>query len=542
MAIVHSYARFSDPAQAAGDSLRRQQDAAVAFCKRHGHTLSDLRFHDLGKSGWRGNKQKALEAFLKAVDAGRVKPGEILLVEAVDRLSRKGVRPTQTLVNRILNAGVSIAILSPVEKVYRSDDQNDIGGAIELAAFAFQAESYSANLSRRVNEANESHRRKFRAGERSRWSPVSPAWLEWDRASDQWHTKPVMVEAIKYIIGRTIEGVGRVRLIGELNQRFPPPGGRKNSHCWNQNYIRRLLTTRALLGELVSVSGEVLHGYYPAIITEAEWRAANVSAANRRAQKGPTDGVVNLFGGILFNARDRSQMGFYCTSLSAKLKNGQRKVYRRYWSFAARNKVPGADRQTIAYERFDDLVLRLLPMMELSSEKSEVAILEGERQYLQQEVDIVAEQIKSRSGSAATLGPVLADLGEQLAAVDRKLAETASTPTAPTKAYREQLATMARGTDRERERLRDALRAIVRRVEVLTVKLGEDRWSRVKCLIEVEFRDGQFARGLELPDGSVAVMRGPQVHKRLSEQLADGWEFGPSQYAAAVKLAGKKTK
>jgi len=539
MAMVHSYARFSDPSQAAGDSLRRQQDAAVRWCEKHGHQLSDLRFHDLGKSGWRGDKQKALAAFLKAIDGGQVKAGEILLVEAVDRLSRKGVRPTQTLVNRILNAGVSIGILAPVEKLYRSDDENDIGGAIELAAFAFQASTYSENLSRRVTEAAASHRRKFKAGERSKWSAIAPAWLEWDIAENCWRQRPEVVAVIRLIFRRTIEGIGRRRIVGELNsENYPPPGGKRTSSGWNQNYIWRLLSTRSVLGELVSNSGEVLQDYYPPIISEADWRAANVAASNRRAQRGPTNGLVNLLGGILFNAKDRSAMGA-ATSMT-RVASGERRVVRRYSSAAARDKKPGADHHTLVVEKFEDLVFKLLPMLELSTEKSEVAVLESERQYLQQEIDLLGEQIRSRSGSVATLGPLLADLGDQLAAVDRRLAETAVQPTVPTRAYREQLATMARGTAKERERLRDALRAIVRRIEVLLIKLGPRRNDRVKAMLEIEFRDGQFARGLELPDGGVAVLRGPRAHQRLGDQLAAGWEFGSSQYEAAVKLAIKK--
>ena len=75
--IVHSYARFSDPSQEGGDSLRRQWQAAEDYCEKHGYTLSDLRFTDKGRSGFKGDKQKALNAFLRAVDDGRfnrVKP------------------------------------------------------------------------------------------------------------------------------------------------------------------------------------------------------------------------------------------------------------------------------------------------------------------------------------------------------------------------------------------------------------------------------------------------------------------------------------
>jgi len=151
MSTVHSYARFSDPKQAEGDSERRQTELRNIWLARHPeHHLSDLQLIDKGKSGYRGNKQKALQQFLKAIDEGRVNPGNILLVESVDRLSRKGIRETQTLVNSLLNKGIDIAILTPIEKVYHAQDTNDIGGAIELAAFAYVARVYSEVLGSRV--------------------------------------------------------------------------------------------------------------------------------------------------------------------------------------------------------------------------------------------------------------------------------------------------------------------------------------------------------------------------------------------------------
>lgn len=141
MAIVHSYSRYSSAGQALGTSEARQVAKGLEWIKRNGHTLSDLspNLIDKGKSGWsKNNRQAALAAFLKEL-GGRVKAGDILLIEAIDRLSRRGVRETQDLVNTIFKAGVDICILSPVEKIYHAADSNDLGGAIELASFAFGA-------------------------------------------------------------------------------------------------------------------------------------------------------------------------------------------------------------------------------------------------------------------------------------------------------------------------------------------------------------------------------------------------------------------
>src|SRR3954470_4641161 len=100
MRLAYSYIRFSSAKQAAGDSLRRQVEGTEKVCKRHGWTLDDsLNLRDLGVSAFRGSnvREGALAAFLQAVKNRKVKPGSVLIVESLDRLSRNQVRPALQL-------------------------------------------------------------------------------------------------------------------------------------------------------------------------------------------------------------------------------------------------------------------------------------------------------------------------------------------------------------------------------------------------------------------------------------------------------------
>lgn len=52
---AYSYVRFSDPSQAAGDSLRRQMELTEEWCERNGLALdTSLSLRDLGVSAFRG--------------------------------------------------------------------------------------------------------------------------------------------------------------------------------------------------------------------------------------------------------------------------------------------------------------------------------------------------------------------------------------------------------------------------------------------------------------------------------------------------------
>src|SRR5215475_11447631 len=92
--ICYSYIRFSSRRQRIGDSKRRQLERGEDFCLRHGWRIDPtLTFRDLGISAYKGlnAKQGALKAFLDAIDSGRIKPGQGILVESLDRISRQGV-------------------------------------------------------------------------------------------------------------------------------------------------------------------------------------------------------------------------------------------------------------------------------------------------------------------------------------------------------------------------------------------------------------------------------------------------------------------
>jgi Resolvase, N terminal domain len=107
-----SYSRFSTAIQAAGDSLRRQLKLSDDYAKKHNLRINRT-LTDKGISGFRGAnlQQGALGAFIKAIDMKKVKPGSVLLVESLDRLSRNQVTEQLSLFLIILNAGIEIVTL-----------------------------------------------------------------------------------------------------------------------------------------------------------------------------------------------------------------------------------------------------------------------------------------------------------------------------------------------------------------------------------------------------------------------------------------------
>ena len=136
MPVAYSYIRMSSAAQMQGDSARRQIERARAFAERNGYELAPP-MKDLGISAFKGrNRQKgALGAFLTALWAGEIAPG-VLIIEAIDRLSREAPFDILMLLREILLTGCRIHMLSMGQTMSMEDVNGNPGLLSTIATMA----------------------------------------------------------------------------------------------------------------------------------------------------------------------------------------------------------------------------------------------------------------------------------------------------------------------------------------------------------------------------------------------------------------------
>lgn len=364
MALVYSYVRFSSRKQLQGDSLRRQVELGEEWIKRNNHTLAPDTLHDLGVSAFRGKNKEtgALKTFLDLIETGKVKPGSILLVENLDRLSRQGVMQAFTLFTQIVQAGVDIVCLKPHEQVYTQETVNsDLTSSLLPLLYFHLAYVESKNKSQRVGAAWK--RKRAEAQEKKPFNRRRPAWLDWNNESG-FVVNIEAKEAIRFIFEKTAEGWGQRLILGELQKRFRPIG---LSGRWNSSYIQKVLNDRAVLGELQPrrfdeegnrvPDGPPIPGYYPRVIEEELWHQAQADKQQRRKLRGRNGDFVNLFKGLLVNAHDGSKMHMQTTRAP---RDGHIYVQRRLVSEAHSNKLHGADPVSVPYLVFEGVVLKYL--------------------------------------------------------------------------------------------------------------------------------------------------------------------------------------
>lgn len=178
MPTAYSYIRFSSDQQKHGASLERQEGMVAGWLERNrDYTLSTDTYKDLGKSGWSGEHlENAFGRLLAAIEQGVIKPGDMIIVEAIDRTGRMNPDKMLNILTGITVAGVKITTLD--DGVVYSSDPNQSNNLFLLVAKVQQAWNYSDALSRRVKDAYA--RKRDKAAQGITTKRRTPAWLTSD--------------------------------------------------------------------------------------------------------------------------------------------------------------------------------------------------------------------------------------------------------------------------------------------------------------------------------------------------------------------------
>lgn len=298
-ARVYSYLRFSDPRQSSGSSADRQLQYAQRWAAERGLVLDEsLSLRDEGLSAYheRHIKQGALGAFMRAIEEGRIAPGSVLIVEGLDRLSRAEPLQAQAQLGQIIHAGITVVTASdgreynraglkaqPMDLVYsllvmiRAHEESDTKSKRVKASIRRQCEGWIAGTFRGL----------IRNGN-------DPQWLRWDGAT--WHLIPERVEAVRYAIELYKSGVGATRAARKMADKDMRLG---NSPMAGQQ-LYRLIRLPALRGaKRISVDGEdyLLEGYYPPILTDADFNDLHAARQVRHGRRGASE-IVGIVTGV----------------------------------------------------------------------------------------------------------------------------------------------------------------------------------------------------------------------------------------------------
>ncbi|MBY5417661.1 recombinase family protein [Rhizobium leguminosarum] len=293
---AYSYIRFSTPDQIKGDSARRQISMAESYAAKHGLALDDsLSLKDFGVSAFRGQNAKtgALNFFLEHVRSGDVPEGSILLIEALDRLSRQTPLDALDTLRDIMREGVTVITLDN-ETVYTTETLSGNFTQLIVTLMLFsRANEESATKARRLKEAWEGKRLKAAT---TPLTAICPAWLKLNDQRTTYEVIPDRADTIRRIFTMCLDGLGQHTIAARLITDGTPTFGR--SEMWHRSYVKKLLENPAVIGRFTPHTLTIVDGrkvrtpldpveeYFPAIV-DAEVFEKVAAMVSRRGMNLP---------------------------------------------------------------------------------------------------------------------------------------------------------------------------------------------------------------------------------------------------------------
>jgi len=342
---AYSYIRFSTPQQLKGDSLRRQLEGSRQWADENNYEL-DTSMRDLGLSAYKGANQTlgSLKKFIDLIDQGQIDEGSVLILESLDRLSRQELTKSLHLFISVLDAGIKIVTLADKQE-YTASSINNIGNLVISLVSMARAHEESEVKSMRIRA---SWKNKVANAHKKKLSKQCPYWLKYNEDTDSFDLIESRAELIREMLRKTIAGAGQNRLAQELNENNIPAWGKTDG--WHESTIQKILHNRALIGEIQPRTrvnnklielGEPIKGYFPAVVEDEIFYAAQTARKKRTAAAGRRGTKFsNLLQGMCFCSKcggtmrylDSSRGGnnysyLTCSNARRKLECKQHKYY-----------------------------------------------------------------------------------------------------------------------------------------------------------------------------------------------------------------------
>ncbi|UXA00508.1 recombinase family protein [Vibrio splendidus] len=337
------YSRVSKSIQAQqGGGISRQIERGIKFVeelnrqadeqqKSYVYEIADEIIVDRGLSAYLGkntSENAGLGAFLQAAREGKIPAHSLLVVEAVDRISRLDPTKARMIFFELAQYKIDIAIQRFNLVVYH-DEKADMGSDLLLTAAFHLAHMESQQKSDRIRATFNKKREMERKGGAKR-TTVCPAWMQISTCKTKFELIPDRVDVLKRIFKMRIKyGLGAISVANKLNGEgilnF-------NGRPWNTKLIEKYWKMPQCIGVFQPKTddyksgkrrkvplGNLIVDYYPAAISKTDF--ALVQESFSKYEKGAkSHNCKNLYAGLLKCATCGGTLSF------AKSNRGQPKL------------------------------------------------------------------------------------------------------------------------------------------------------------------------------------------------------------------------
>ena len=315
MTRVISYTRFSSRKQAKGLSYARQIEAAKEWCTQNGHTLDEEdKFEDLGISAYSGANAAtgALSRLQEMLSNGQIERGTILIVEALDRITRLSLPKAITLLMNLATSGLRVITLSDMRE-WNEDTMHDLGSFMMSVVTLYRGHQESDAKARRLRSTFKMHRT---TGSQKAFGSA-PGWLFREAKDQPWQVDASKADVVRRVFELAAAGLGSKAISKKANEEgwLVPTRLNLTQNRWHAQMPGQILRNRAVLGEHQHrihtheahakhwhgvVVGTPIPNYYPQIISHELWNRARASVRSRAVTKRRATHYYNVFSGMMF--------------------------------------------------------------------------------------------------------------------------------------------------------------------------------------------------------------------------------------------------
>lgn len=333
-----SYLRFSSGPQEKGDSIERQKRTLAAAIRDLGLIL-DRALEDRAKSASKGHHRTRGELgdLLQAIEEGAVPPQTMLVVEAVDRLTREGVLDVYPMLGTIIRNGIVLLICSD-DYEYELYDEHAINGrgGEKLHSDIRAAYKYTKKLAQRAESAHQRRRERAARGEKVTPNGKPPGWITRVQLGPRLydHLLNAHAKTMQRIFEMAESGKSNRQIAAALNGESVPTMGDDESAVWMAPRIGKILRDDAVIGYYTPMQWEdgkrksvgMPALIYPPAISLTLWQSVqDILNQTKNVQRGATGKAVpNLFSGRCFCRTCGSTLRL---DTGGGVRNGQRKKH-----------------------------------------------------------------------------------------------------------------------------------------------------------------------------------------------------------------------
>ncbi|WP_251767187.1 recombinase family protein [Shewanella indica] len=382
--LAHSYIRFSSIAQEKGDSINRQIASATSWSEKRGIPLSDVVYRDLGISAFKKVDRPGLRQLTESIRAGHIRKGDYILLERLDRLSRKDLDIAQEEIKSILRMGVNVVAIEDNLEL-TPESVNDAQALIRIIILAENAHRQSREKSERIKAAYASARQRARDGKAVRRR--LPCWLDVTPDGNTYTFHPVYLPIVQRIIELRHPGRGYSSIAKTLNAEGLPgrmgKSGSGTSKGWTGGSVREIVTSRALYGfyqphitvekerddgttkRVLQPDGEPIVDHYPPVIGYREWLAIQPDTTATAKNRIPAGGYnkTDRLSGVARCAVCGGRVALRIYRRPSKKAEGGTKDY-RHWVCVA-GYASGACSVTRAFPDLDQMIIKAIGHLEV---------------------------------------------------------------------------------------------------------------------------------------------------------------------------------